>query len=260
MTDQPRAIDLSIEVPGTPEQVWAAIATGPGITSWYVPHQVTGEPNGAATASFGPDPHLQVTGRVAAWEPPRRIVFDGGDGAGGLAFEWLVQAQDGASCVVRLVNTGFGSGDDWDAQFDGMLRGWQAFLANLRLHLSHFAGQPACPALPSVPWPAPADRAWVGLTAALGIEADLQPGDRFEPTAPGVPPLAGTVTDRLPVGLAILLEQPCPGTALVLAEGHGDGAGVSVWSYLYGPLREQLAAEQFDGWTAWLTSRSGGPR
>lgn len=28
-----RSIELEIEVPGTPEQVWRAIATGPGISS-----------------------------------------------------------------------------------------------------------------------------------------------------------------------------------------------------------------------------------
>ena len=68
---------------GTPEEVWQAIATGPGISSWYVPHTVEEREGGAATASFGPGPEMTVPGRVAAWEPPRRIVFDGGEGVGG---------------------------------------------------------------------------------------------------------------------------------------------------------------------------------
>ena len=38
--DDRRAIELEVEVPGTPEEVWRAIATGPGISSWYVPHTV----------------------------------------------------------------------------------------------------------------------------------------------------------------------------------------------------------------------------
>jgi hypothetical protein len=32
-----RSIQIEIEVPGTPEEVWQAIATGPGISSWFVP-------------------------------------------------------------------------------------------------------------------------------------------------------------------------------------------------------------------------------
>ena len=80
MTDNERSIELEIEVPGTPEQVWQAIATGPGITSWYVPHQVEERKDGAMSASFGDGPEMQVNGRVAEWDPPRRVLFDGGDG------------------------------------------------------------------------------------------------------------------------------------------------------------------------------------
>ena len=31
-----RSVQIEIEVPGTPEEVWQAIATGPGISSWFV--------------------------------------------------------------------------------------------------------------------------------------------------------------------------------------------------------------------------------
>ena len=126
MDEENRSIELEVEVVGTPEEVWQAIATGPGISSWYVPHTVEEREGGAATARFGPGPEMLIPGRVAAWEPPRRIVFDGGEGVGGLAFEWLVEARDGGTCIVRLVNSGFGSGEDWDAQFDGMTRGLAA--------------------------------------------------------------------------------------------------------------------------------------
>ena len=32
-----RSIQVEVEVPGSPEEVWQAIATGPGISSWFVP-------------------------------------------------------------------------------------------------------------------------------------------------------------------------------------------------------------------------------
>ena len=76
-------IDLSIDVPGTVEQVWRAISSGPGISSWYVPHVVEERSGGHAVASFGPGPEMQIPGRVAVWEPQQRIVFDGGEDAGG---------------------------------------------------------------------------------------------------------------------------------------------------------------------------------
>ena len=31
-----RSVQVEIEVAGTPEEVWQAIATGPGISSWFV--------------------------------------------------------------------------------------------------------------------------------------------------------------------------------------------------------------------------------
>ena len=44
--------------------------------------------------------------------------------------------------MVRLINSGFGSGDEWDAQYDATEAGWRLFLYNLRLYLTHFPGQP----------------------------------------------------------------------------------------------------------------------
>ena len=48
-----RSIEAQIEVPGTPEEVWKAIATGPGISSWFVPSTVEERVGGTATCSFG---------------------------------------------------------------------------------------------------------------------------------------------------------------------------------------------------------------
>jgi uncharacterized protein YndB with AHSA1/START domain len=71
MSESERSIELEVVVQGTPEEVWRAIATGPGISSWYVPHVVEEREGGTAIASFGDAPEMQIPGRVAAWEPPR---------------------------------------------------------------------------------------------------------------------------------------------------------------------------------------------
>ena len=256
MKNVPHSIELEVEVPGTPEEVWRAIATGPGITSWYVPHQVEERQGGTATASFGPGPEMQVPGRVAAWEPPRRVVFDGGEGAGGLAFEWLVEARDGGTCVVRLVNSGFGDGQPWDDQYDDMVNGWGIFMLNLRLHMEHFAGQSAMPTLPSSAWPLDPNRAWHELTSALTMPVTPALGDRLELDPGGSRRLTGQVVDVRPRQVALLLDQPAPGTAIVTAEGHGTLSTVSVWAYLYGEGRDHLAAELTRSWQSWLDART----
>jgi len=81
--DGRRSITVEIEVPGTPEQVWQAIATGPGISSWFVPAQVEeqdGKPV-AVTLQFGPgmlsrsvDWDGQLTGAEEGWPGIGRIL------------------------------------------------------------------------------------------------------------------------------------------------------------------------------------------
>ena len=260
MNDDRRSIELEVEVPGTPEAVWRAIATGPGITSWYVPHTVEERVDGVATASFGAGPEMQVNGRVAAWDPPHRIVFDGGEGAPGLAFEWTVEASDGGTCVVRLVNSGFGSGEPWDDQYDQMQEGWKLFLLNLRLHCTHFAGQHATPSLPMAMWPGPKHRTWQALTSALGIPTSPPIGARVDVTTGDAPPLGGTVIEADSWRLALLVDQPAPGTAFLAVEGGADHAGVSIWTYLYGEAGAAAAARDAPRWQAWLDHHQGGNR
>ncbi len=261
-----RAIELDVEVVGTPEEVWRAIATGPGISSWYVPHTVEERSGGAAMASFGPEPEMQIPGRVAVWEPPHRIVFDGGEGADGLAFEWTVEARSGGTCVVRLVNSGFGSGESWDEQFDGMSEGWLLFLHNLQLHLEYFAGQTATASLPMATWTGPADTAWARLLTELGLHGEPELGTRVEMTAdaPGSDTtavtlrLGGTVVDRGAHRLALLVDTPEPGTGIVAVEGRVEQLTVSIWTYLYGEAGAAAVARDGPAWTAWLAARSEG--
>jgi len=260
MSDTPHAIELEIEVPGTPDEVWRAIATGPGITSWYVPHTVDEQEGGTATARFGAGPEMEVPGNVAAWEPPHRVVFDGGDGVDGLAFEWLVEARDGGTCVVRLVNSGFGDGGEWDDYYDAMTEGWNMFLGNLLLHLTHFSGQSAAAALPGAGWPGPAETVWAELCAGLGIRTEASVGDRVDVDSADAPSLGGVVAEITPTRMSIVVDTPAPGTALIAAEAMGDSAQVSVWSYLYGTDGAHAVERDESRWQTWLDTHASNAR
>ncbi len=246
-----RRIELEVEVDGTPEEVWRAIATGPGISSWYVPHQVEERLDGSTISSFGAGPEMQIAGRIVAWEPPSRVVFTGAEAAATLAFEWLVEAREGGSCVVRLVNTGFGSGDEWDAQYDGMSEGWQLFLLNLQLHLRHFRGRSGRALLPMAMWSGSRREVWARLLSELGLPEAPAEGQHVR-TAGDAPVLAGTVVVATPWRLALVVDEPAPGTAFLAVEGAGEQMGVSVWSYLYGDERDELADRDEPRWNEWL--------
>ena len=258
MSDEHRSIELEFEVVGTPDEVWRAIATGPGISSWYVPHIVEEREGGSATASFGAGPEMQIAGRVVAWEPPQRIVFDGGEGVPGLAFEWMVEARRGGTCIVRLVNTGFGSGADWDAQYDGLAEGWPLFLFNLQLHLQHFGGQSASSMLPMAMWTGPRDEVWPRIMGLLGLPLEPDIGEHIAVVVPDSPPMSGTVVDAAARRIALLLDQPAPGTAIIAAEGTGDHTGVSIWSYLYGDAAATIVERDLPRWQAWLDRHATG--
>lgn len=250
-----RSIEVEIEVSGSPEQVWEAVASGAGVSSWYVPHDIEPVEGGTVGFSFGPG--MEGTGRVAAWQPPHRLVIDNGDTVG-LAFEWLVEARDGGTCVVRLVNSGFGSGADWDDQYDGMTDGWAIFLANLRLHLEHFAGQPATPMLPMAMWDGPRAEAWARLLRDLGLASAPSAGDRV--VAPDdAPSFAGTVAEVGATHVLLVLDEPAPGTAFLAVEGSGEHVSVSVWSYVYGSEREAIVERDTSQWAAWLGERGVSP-
>ncbi len=258
MTDERREIDMAVEVVGTPEQVWEAIATGPGISSWYVPHQVEEREGGVMGAQFGTAPEMQVEGRVAAWDPPHRVVFDGGDPSEGLVFEWLVEARDGGTCIVRLVNSGFGNGDEWDAQYDGMAEGWKIFMLNLQLHLEHFAGQTATASLPMTGFAGDPKELWPTMAAALGAPAQPDKGSRVSLHAGEGLELAGTVVEVGASRMTLLVDAPAPGVAFVALEGMGDHVGASIWSYLYGEEGNAIAERDGARWQSWLDQFSGG--
>jgi uncharacterized protein YndB with AHSA1/START domain len=137
-----RYIELEVEVPGTPEEVWEAIATGPGITAWFVPAEVEEREGGGLSFDIM-GKGMEASGVVTAWDPPRRFVYEEEDpfGPGSpsrLATEWLVEARSGGTCVVRLVNSLFATGEDWDDQLDDLREGWGAYLHNLRVYMTHF--------------------------------------------------------------------------------------------------------------------------
>jgi uncharacterized protein YndB with AHSA1/START domain len=249
MTDDEttRAIELEIEVPGPPEEVWRAIATGPGISAWFVATEVDERAGGTIRQDFGTG--APVEGHVTRWEPPLAFAFTGQDPnqPSPLAFEFLVEAREGGSCIVRLVNSGFGTGEEWDGQYDGMTEGWKLFLYLLKLHLTHFAGQTCTPVLAFGMTAGPRDVAWKALTGALGLPAEPKPGDRVVTSADGAPPLAGTVQPFDGPNIVLLTESPTPGLATISADSQGDLVFVSMFGYFYGP-----GAPAASSWTGWM--------
>jgi len=158
-----------IELPASPEEVWAAIATGPGTDCWFVGRvEIESREGGRASLEAMPGFTQQFT--VTAWEPGRRLALRGDPGTDG-ALEYLIEGRGEATTVLRFVHSGFIAGD-WDSEYDALSKGDRMYLANLANYLRYFPGQAA--AFHVMCWGprvADAERVWSAFTAAAGLPA-----------------------------------------------------------------------------------------
>ena len=136
-----RWVEMEFLAPGTPEQVWQAMATGPGKRPWFTRPTIEERVGGVLRFDFGA---MGSTGEVTVWEPPHRFGYverEWSEGAPPVATEITITSRSGEQCVVRMVHSLFSTSDDWDDQMEGFEGGWPAFFAVLRLYLLHFAGR-----------------------------------------------------------------------------------------------------------------------
>jgi uncharacterized protein YndB with AHSA1/START domain len=252
-----RSVQLEIEVPGTPEEVWQAIATGPGISSWMVPAEFDvrdGKPV-AVKMNFGPG--MEMRSPVTGWEPPRKWTTqsDGVFGSPPFANEWSVEARGGGVCVVRIVQSLFADTGDWDNQLEGGMAAMRAFFRALRIYLTHFRGQRSKIVQFVVPFAGTEADAWEALTGAVGVKG-VSVGQRW--TAPAGVPAFGGVAEyytESPYDALLRLDQPGPGIAALGAFNCGGPSMVALNFYLYGDQAAETAARETPLWQAWFQQR-----
>lgn len=236
-------LEKTVELDASPEQVWEAIATGQGISAWFVPHDVEPREGGAIRQEFGGD--FVETARVSAWEPGRRFAYTGpaAEGAPAHAFEFLVEGRDGGGTVLRFVHSGFTDRPGWEDEYNSFDAGWTLFFWNLRTYLEHFAGQPVHNVVTLVSAAGPKEQAWSVLHRALGLTGHPAVGQRVALTGPQ--PVIGVVDVATPEFLGVRSER-----ALFRFGAEGDdGCGVSAYHYFYGePVDTDALTKAWDAW------------
>src|SRR5262249_46855513 len=96
---------LDIELPATPEQVWAAVTTPEGIASWLFPSPVA-----PGRGSQTPDGST-----TTAWDPPHHYVVRTEQGDWFNSLEFLIEGRAGGATTLRYVHSGIFV-ENWEAQ------------------------------------------------------------------------------------------------------------------------------------------------
>lgn len=216
-------------MPATPERAWEAIATGPGITAWFMPAEV--EPRVGETIVHHHEADMHTTGTVIAYDTPHRFAYEeagwmpeGALAERPIAAEFLVEGRSGGTTVVRVVMSGFDHEEAWEQAIESFTAGWQHALLALRLYLEHFRGQPVASLNAGGVAVGGKDAVWAGLVEALGLPAQPRPGERVS-TGDGAPPLAGTVEEAGERIFTLLIDEPAPGLGFVGTQTGGRGLG-----------------------------------
>jgi uncharacterized protein YndB with AHSA1/START domain len=251
--DVPLRLEFSVDVQGSPEQVWAAIASAEGISSWFLPTDLEEREGGTIVTHMGEDE--SSVGKVTGWDPPHRFVYEedwasltGHDGATvtPLVSEFLVEARSGGTCVVRVVTSAFGTGADWEGEFFAdMEKMWVPFFDRLRLYLMHFPGQRATALEVSVDVPGAPGPVVSAIRQALGVEGV---GSSIT-----IRDLSGRVEQIGEVQLLIRLTSPIPGLLAFVAFSKGDGVSTaSVQGHLFSEEAPAFVERERPVWKAWL--------
>src|SRR5262245_24343303 len=253
-----RSVQVEVEFPGPPEEVWRAIATGPGISSWFVPTRSEERAGGQVVSTFGPGMDSPAT--ITTWEAPKRFVAEGDMGMPGspkVATEWTIEARAGGKCLVRVVHSLFASTDDWDNQLDGLEQGWPTYFRILRMYLERFKGMP-CSAMHFVNFSTDSEaKAWEKAGGELGLLKVAQ-GQKW--SAPdGFPRMTGVVDSRgkgMHSNTVLLrLDAPAPGSAYVGAFSCGGMVMVCMSIYLYGDQAKAAVQRDEPAWQRWMGER-----
>lgn len=256
-----RSVSAEVEVKGAPETVWQAIASGPGISAWFVPAEVDGRVGGTTVCHFGPDGSMDSVAEITEWQAPHRFKAVTQEGPGTVATEWIVEAKAGGTCTVRVVHSWHAQGDDWNAEYEGHAEGWASFFKILKFYLEHFPGEESAVVQLAAQSSATVDEAFGRLMGALGISNGAD-GQRVELQA-GAPELGGEVLEvqDAPEGFSVILRLDRPGRAIAHMIGFpmGGPLHISVRFYLYGAEAMTRASEIEAEWQEWLEERFPAP-
>lgn len=230
-----RSQEVVVSIDAPPDRVWKALTDPAELVNWFpLEAEVVPGEGGSILLSWGPD--MSGRNRIVAWEPPSHLRTswmeqDEGkkepsamhdlysrekEAARRIAVDYSIEGKGGRT-TLRLVHSGFGTGSEWDKEYDGVGRGWRFELRSLRHYLEKHDGKTRKACWVRQPVDLDPERIWARLTGKSGLLAggsidSLGAGDRY-----GITTATG---DRLE-GIVRIVDPPYEFAGTV--ENLGDG-------------------------------------
>lgn len=249
-----RWVELEFLVPGTPDAVWHAMATGSGNAAWFTTAEIEEKIGGRVTFHFTPD--VIGRGTVTYWEPPCRFSYveaDWAEGAPPVLTDIMIVARSPDECLVRMTHSIVGPSHHWDGQMEGFESGWPGFIDVLRLYLTRHAGEEAASFQLFAEARGDALVVWRTLLDGLGHEtADV--GENW--TLEAGETLFGEVVvvrqDAVQRYVILRIDGDVPGAGLFGLYDSGETIRLSLCRFFYGAGASTAAVAARPKWHAWL--------
>lgn len=247
----PFTLTNEIEVDAPPEVVWDAIATGPGMDSWFMGRNEVEEREGGKARTALPGTSFESM--ITTWQPPTHLVQQGQEGPDGAyhIFDYTIEPQRKGSTLVRWVHSGALAGDDWEAQYEGMSEGDPVYFLKLGEYLTYFRGRAAVPV--NVYGPriqGGSDVAWKIYSEGLGLDGPVAMDQHVRLTPERLPVLDGVVDCRTQSFLGVRTDDGMYRFWYVWNDSVGMGHHI---------FREGLDQQETErAWSNWLNDLFAG--
>ena len=240
-----RQVETAIEIQAPVEAVWKALTDAEELERWF-PFNARVEPGEGGSIWLNWDGIATWDSTIEVWDPNRhlRTTYAREMPVSGpppkLTVDFFLEARGGGT-YLRLVHSGFGSGTDWDDEYDGVRRGWAYELKSLRHYLEHHRGTIRRVAWAFVSLEIPWEEAWERLVGRDGIFAEgsvegLEEGGRYSTRLATGQALTGVVKlINAGMDFAGTVENLNNGLFRASIEiAHEGGLGAMVWIATYG--------------------------
>ncbi|MBL8693409.1 MAG: SRPBCC domain-containing protein [Planctomycetes bacterium] len=135
-----RIVRQQIELAASPEEVWNAWVRPEQISQWFV-DRAEGDLEHDRKAVWCWDWFsMRCPFQVYEVDPGRKIALGAEAHGGPEGLLEIALAEERGKTVVRVANSGFLDGADWDEEYEGVDSGWTAALCVLKAWLESYGG------------------------------------------------------------------------------------------------------------------------